>query len=135
MARLLRSLLLAGLLSLVPASIALAHQDGCHVWHACNAHPVPPPDFIPDPFAGYVCGDLGYNQYCEDDPARPIPHELGTRTTVQEFVPPPPPISQPIQPPPPAPPFANPMGALDPPEPPRPPIQVDCSQDRLTSQA
>lgn len=32
---------------------AYAHRDGCHRWHSC-----------PSDSGSYVCGDLGYDDYC-----------------------------------------------------------------------
>ena len=36
-----------------------AHQDGCHRWHSC-----------PSDSGSYVCGDLGYDDYCPDKELR-----------------------------------------------------------------
>ena len=156
MARVARSMLLALLalpLSLAPVSVALAHRDPCHIWHACNPHPasrhlIPnpvrnplapnynpdAPEFViapADPFAGYVCGDLGYSNYCLQDPGEE--EQFGPHTTLSEFTPPVN-LSPYIWPPPPDAPIANPAGVLIPPIPPRPPIQPDCSNDRLNTQ-
>lgn len=43
----------------VIASSAVAHRSGCHRWHSC-----------PSDSGSYVCGDLGYNNYCPRKPAR-----------------------------------------------------------------
>ena len=130
MARLLRSALLGLLLlGLAPSAVALAHRDPCHYWHACNPHPGAPADRPDDPYSGYVCGDLGYADYCLPDPAQPEVN--GPNTTLSMFNPPVA-LSPFVWPPPPAPPIANPAGVLVPPIPPRPPIQPECSPDQVS---
>ena len=42
---------------LLPSSAA-AHRSGCHRWHSC-----------PSDSGSYVCGDLGYSNYCPSRPA------------------------------------------------------------------
>ena len=37
------------------SSDSFAHRDGCHRWHSC-----------PSDTGSYVCGDLGYKDYCPD---------------------------------------------------------------------
>ena len=120
MSRFVRAAILALALSvlLLPAA-ASAHRDACHTWHAC------PPDAGS---TGYVCGDLGYIDYCDQPP--------NTNTTLVDYMPPLRPLGPEIAPPPSDPPYQNPTGAaLLPPPPPHPPIQPICGKDRLTSQA
>src|SRR5512145_116003 len=37
-----------------------AHRSGCHRWHSC-----------PSDTGSYVCGDLGYDDYCPNKPTNP----------------------------------------------------------------
>ena len=39
--------------SALPTTLVQAHQNGCHRWHSC-----------PSDTGSYVCGDLGYDNYC-----------------------------------------------------------------------
>ena len=43
-----------------------AHQDGCHRWHSC-----------PSDSGSYICGDLGYDDYCPDKDLRDIDDPKG----------------------------------------------------------
>src|SRR3954471_11612890 len=107
MFRTLRSLSLAGLFAVASfgvgsvASVS-AHQDGCHTWHAC------PWDSDARtaggrPVAGYTCGDLGYDYWCDtvqtDDQGNTF--IVPVHTTLVDFQPPPAPLT-PESPPPPA---------------------------------
>ena len=47
------------LLVLFAPQISYEHQDGCHRWHSC-----------PSDSGSYVCGDLGYDDYCPDKELR-----------------------------------------------------------------
>ncbi len=115
--RLARALVLGIALGLLPV-LASAHRDGCHAWHACQPDADSPP---------YVCGDLGYTDYCGNPP--------DTHTTLVDFQPPQPRLTPSTPPPPPPLPYANPTGAApEPPPPPRPPIQRDCAKDRVSSE-
>src|SRR5215207_8376594 len=81
LARLALLTVLIAFASLAPlmTSTAEAHRHGCHRWHSC-----------PSDSGSYVCGDLGYDDYCPgktEDPAPP---------------PPPPPTAQPAPAQPPA---------------------------------
>jgi hypothetical protein len=117
MRRVVRSLLLALALTAAPATVAVAHRDACHTWHACQ------PDANS---AVYVCGDLGYFDYCQNPP--------NTHTTLVDFQPPQPRLTQPLPPPPPGPPVSNPTGAAPTPtSEPRPPLQQDCAKDRASN--
>jgi hypothetical protein len=52
-----------GALAGVPPDTAEAHRSGCHRYHSC-----------PSDTGSYVCGDLGYSDYCPNKPsARPAP--------------------------------------------------------------
>ncbi len=44
------------------SSSVTAHRSGCHRWHSC-----------PSDSGSYVCGDLGYSNYCPKKPAAPTP--------------------------------------------------------------
>ena len=47
------TLMIAGALTLLSFSFALAHRSGCHRWHSC-----------PSDTGSYVCGDRGQDTYC-----------------------------------------------------------------------
>lgn len=61
----------AALLIFVP-QISYEHQDGCHRWHSC-----------PSDSGSYICGDLGYDNYCPDKELRDVddPKGLALLTT------------------------------------------------------
>lgn len=42
-----------GIVVLATTQSATAHRSGCHRWHSC-----------PSDTGSYVCGDLGYSNYC-----------------------------------------------------------------------
>ena len=44
---------IAGISLLVAVQSAFAHRSGCHRWHSC-----------PSDTGSYVCGDLGYRNFC-----------------------------------------------------------------------
>ena len=48
-----------GIVVLAATQSATAHRSGCHRWHSC-----------PSDSGSYVCGDLGYSNYC---PTKPKP--------------------------------------------------------------
>ncbi len=83
-ARLVLLTVLLAFASLAPltTSTAEAHRHGCHRWHSC-----------PSDNGSYVCGDLGYDDYCPSKPEEPPP--------------PPPPTAQPLPAQPPAPPASG----------------------------
>jgi hypothetical protein len=117
MIRLVRATVLALALLLTPTLVALAHNDACHVWHACQ----------PDPNGvQYVCGDLGYFDYCTDP--------VGSHTTLVDYQPPQPRLSN-YSPPPAATPIpVNPTGAVPPAPTPssRAWVQEDCNKDEVS---
>jgi hypothetical protein len=52
----LLSALTAVIIALSTSSTVLAHQSGCHRWHSC-----------PSDTGSYICGDLGYDNYCSGE--------------------------------------------------------------------
>ncbi len=58
------------------SSSATAHRSGCHRWHSC-----------PSDSGSYVCGDLGYSNYCPRERAQttpsPPPISKSTITEIQ----------------------------------------------------
>jgi hypothetical protein len=63
----IRSILIVALLffafgAAMPSQVAEAHRSGCHRWHSC-----------PSDTGSYVCGDLGYDDYCPNKPKDPTP--------------------------------------------------------------
>ena len=102
---------------------ASAHDDACHFWHACQ--PGDPSSHLPED-TGYVCGDLGYFDYCLDPP--------NTNTTLVDFLPPQNRPTGALAPPPSPPPGSTPTGVIPPDTTrPRPPIQLDCAKDRASA--
>ena len=57
MRRLFWATVVAGLLAVLVIASAQAHRSGCHRWHSC-----------PSDSGSYVCGDLGYSNYCPKKP-------------------------------------------------------------------
>ena len=54
------------------SSSATAHRSGCHRWHSC-----------PSDRGTYVCGDLGYRNYCPRKPAATTPSAApASRSTI-----------------------------------------------------
>lgn len=57
--------------------ISYEHQDGCHRWHSC-----------PSDSASYICGDLGFDNYCPDKELRDAdePKGMALMTTENIFL-------------------------------------------------
>lgn len=56
-----------GIVVLAAMQSAMAHRSGCHRWHSC-----------PSDSGSYVCGDLGYSNYCPRKPTLAPPQPTTT---------------------------------------------------------
>jgi len=58
-------LIFSAFVFVVASGGATAHRSGCHRWHSC-----------PSDRGTYVCGDLGYSNYCPKKPISTYPTTL-----------------------------------------------------------